>query len=62
MDQGDLAQYRDKWLSLVNDVINLKVLGNEGHFLTSRRTISFYRRTQVHGVNNNNNNSNKIHD
>ena len=25
MDQVDLAQYRDKWLSLLNDVINLKV-------------------------------------
>jgi hypothetical protein len=26
VDGVDLAQYKDKWLSLVNDVINLKVL------------------------------------
>jgi hypothetical protein len=41
MDWNDLAQYKDKLMSLVIDVKNLKVLWNEGNFLTNTGTISF---------------------
>jgi ribosome biogenesis protein Nip4 len=35
VDWIHLAQYRDRWLAVVNMVINLRVSQNVGNFLTS---------------------------
>jgi len=35
MDWIELAQDRDRWLELVNEVMNLRVTYNAGNFLTS---------------------------
>jgi hypothetical protein len=44
MDGIAVAQDRDRWLDLVNSVMNLRVLYNAGNFLTS------FSRTLFHGV------------
>ena len=45
-----LAQDRDRWRTLVSAVMNLRVLWNEGKFLSSCKPVSFSRRTLHHGV------------
>ena len=47
MDWIDLAQYRERWRTLVDVVINLRVSKNAGNFLTS-----FPGRTLLHRVRN----------
>jgi len=40
----------NKWLAVVNVLTNLRVSYNSGDFLTCWRTVSFSRRTVLHGV------------
>jgi len=50
MEWIGLAQDRDRWRSLVSAVMNLRVSGNAGNFLTSCKPVSFSRRAMHHGV------------
>ena len=50
MDWIGLAQDRDRWRRLVSAVMNFGVTSNAGNFLTSRKPVSFSRRTLHHGV------------
>jgi len=50
MDWIGLAQDRDRWRTLANVVMNLRVPRNAGNFLTSCKPVSFSRRTLHHGV------------
>jgi hypothetical protein len=49
----DLAQERDTWQALVNAVMDLRVPLSAENFLTSRRLVSFSRRTVLSGVSKN---------
>jgi hypothetical protein len=51
VDSIHSAQDGDHWRALVNTVMNLMVPQKAGNFLSSRATISFSRRTVLHGVN-----------
>jgi hypothetical protein len=50
MDLIDLAEERDRWRVLVNDVMNLRVPSNAGNFLTGWKPVCFSRRTVLNGV------------
>ena len=50
VDWIGLAQGRDRWRSLVSEVMNLRVPQNAENFLTSCKPVSFSRRTLHHGV------------
>jgi hypothetical protein len=41
MEWTDLAQNRERWLALVNAVLNIRFPQNAGNFLTSRGFVSF---------------------
>jgi hypothetical protein len=45
-----LSYYRVLWPSLVNTVMNLGVPLKVGNFLTKSATVSFSRRTLIHGT------------
>jgi hypothetical protein len=50
MDWIELARVRDRWRTLENAVMKLRVPTNVENFLTTRETVSFSRRTLLHGV------------
>jgi hypothetical protein len=50
VDWMHMAQDRDQWQALVNTVINPQVPWKVGNFLTRWVTVSFSRRTLLHGV------------
>ena len=50
MDWIGLDQDRERWRTLVSEVMNLRVLWNAGNFLTNCKPVSFSRRTLHHGV------------
>jgi hypothetical protein len=50
VDWFDLADDTDKWLALVNTVMNLRVTQNAENFLNSSGTVNFSRRTLLHEV------------
>jgi len=50
MDWIGLAQDRDRWRTLLSAVMNLRLPGNAGNFLTRCKPVSFSRRTLHHGV------------
>jgi hypothetical protein len=50
MDWIELAHDRDWRLTLVDAVMNFRVLYNAGNFLTSWKPVNFSRRALLHGV------------
>ena len=50
MNWIELAEERDRWRALVNEVMNLRVPKSAGNFLTSCKPVSFSRRTLLHAV------------
>jgi hypothetical protein len=50
VDWIHLAEDRDQWQTVVNTVMNFQVPQKAGNFLTSRVTVSFSRRTLLHGI------------
>jgi hypothetical protein len=50
MDWISVAQDRDRWLDLVNAVMNIRVQQNAGNFFSSLGRFSFSERTLLHGV------------
>ena len=51
LDGIDMAQVRDYWQVVVNTVVCLCFPQNARNFLTGWGTVSFSRRTLLHGVN-----------
>jgi hypothetical protein len=50
VDWNVLAKDRNKWWTVFNAVMNLRVPQNAGNFLSRRGTVSFSRRTLLHGA------------
>jgi hypothetical protein len=50
VDWMHLAQERNQWRDLLNTVMNLRISLEAGNFLMSSVTVSFSRRTLLHGV------------
>jgi hypothetical protein len=50
MNWIQLTQDSNRWRTLVNAVMNLRVPQNAGNFLTSCKPVSFSRRTLLHAV------------
>jgi len=50
MDWIGLAHDRDSWRALASAVMNLRIPGNAGNFVTNCKPVSFSRRTLRRGV------------
>jgi hypothetical protein len=50
MDWINLAEDRDRWRTVVNAVMDLRVPQNAVNFLSSSGRFSFSKRTLIHGV------------
>ena len=50
MEWIDLAQDRESWRALVNEVVNLRIAPNAGNFLSTWRTADFSRRPLLRGI------------
>jgi hypothetical protein len=50
MDWIELAQDKDRWRTLENAMMNLRVPQSARNFLTSCKPVSFSSRTLLHGV------------
>jgi hypothetical protein len=50
MDWIELAEERDRWQTLVNEITKLRAPQNVGNFLISCKPVSFSRRTLLQEV------------
>jgi hypothetical protein len=50
MEWIDLAQDRESWRALVNEVVNLRIAPNVGNFLSTWRTANFSSRPLLRGI------------
>jgi hypothetical protein len=50
MEWLDLAQDKDRWRTVVNAVMNIRISQNEGNFMTIEGPVSFSGKTLFHGI------------
>jgi hypothetical protein len=50
MDWTELAQYRDRWRTLMDAVLNLQAPQNVGNFLTKWGLFSLWGKNLLHGA------------
>ena len=50
LDWIDQARDRDRWIAVVNAVMNFGITYNAENFLTKWESVSFSRKSLLHGV------------